>query len=29
MRTAPRGGERVGAYVIVRELGRGGMGKFF
>ena len=29
MRTAPRGGERVGAYVIVRELGRGGMGTVF
>jgi eukaryotic-like serine/threonine-protein kinase len=25
----PRGGERVGAYVIVRELGRGGMGTVF
>ena len=22
----PRGGQRIGAYVIVRELGRGGMG---
>jgi eukaryotic-like serine/threonine-protein kinase len=26
---SPRGGERVGAYVIVRELGRGGMGTVF
>jgi serine/threonine protein kinase/TolB-like protein len=26
---APRGGQRVGAYVIVRELGRGGMGTVF
>src|ERR1041385_8496510 len=25
----PRGGQRVGAYVIVRELGRGGMGTVF
>jgi len=25
----PRGGERVGAYIIVRELGRGGMGTVF
>jgi len=25
----PRGGERVGAYVILRELGRGGMGTVF
>ena len=25
----PRSGERVGAYVIVRELGRGGMGTVF
>jgi eukaryotic-like serine/threonine-protein kinase len=25
----PRGGERMGAYVIVRELGRGGMGTVF
>src|SRR5262245_55073175 len=25
----PRGGHRVGAYVIVRELGRGGMGTVF
>ncbi len=25
----PRGGERVGAYVIVRQLGRGGMGTVF
>jgi eukaryotic-like serine/threonine-protein kinase len=25
----PRGGERLGAYVIVRELGRGGMGTVF
>ncbi len=25
----PRGGERVGAYVIIRELGRGGMGTVF
>jgi eukaryotic-like serine/threonine-protein kinase len=25
----PRGGERVGAYVIVRDLGRGGMGTVF
>ena len=25
----PRGGERVGAYVVVRELGRGGMGAVY